>query len=198
MKMKTKTNRSGFTLIEMLVVVAIIGILAAILVPLAGGARKATLKRRATLEMNSIKVALLRFYDDHHYMPWGDPANMMTVPKVGDDALTWTGGPGAQENVMKWLTGDNPMAKIYLQIPEKSKKSGTLVFVEPWKNSATGIRMPYKIGLDRNMDGVVTVAGTDVSQWDGKTVSEKVLVCSSLPPGQDEPLKTFDVVEEYP
>lgn len=193
--MKTKTSRTGFTLVEILVVIAIIAVLASIILPVAGTAGKTAQRRRAQAEMQSIKVAILQFQADHHYMPWGDPADKASA-KVGPDK--WATGEADQENVMKWLTGDNPMAKIYLQIPEKSKKSGTLVFIEPWKNSATGIRMPYKIGLDRNMDGVVTVAGTDVSQWDGKTVSEKVLVCSSLPPGQDEPLKTFDVVEENP
>ena len=199
MKAKTRADRSGlvppqagFTLIEMLVVVAIIGILAAILVPLAGGARKATLKRRATLEMNSIKVALLRFYDDHHYMPWGDPANMMTVPKVGDDALTWTGGAGAQENVMKWLTGDNPMKESYLQIPEKSRQDPDrpMTFTDPWGSE-------YNIGLDRDMDGQVTLASTDVPGWDGKTVKEKVVIWTrgDLSKNPPETLQTFDIVE---
>ena len=192
MKMKTRADWSGFTLIEMLVVVAIIGILASILVPLAGRAKNTTLKRRATLEMNSIKVALLRFYDDHHYMPWDDPADMMTVPKVGTDALTWTGGAGAQENVMKWLTGDNPMKESYLQIPEKSRQDPTrpMTFTDPWGSE-------YNIGLDRDMDGQVTLASTDVPGWDGKTVKEKVVIWTrgDLSKNPPETLQTFDIVE---
>lgn len=202
MKAKTRSDRSGlvpsragFTLIEMLVVVAIIGILAAILVPLAGGARKATLKRRATLEMNSIKVAVLRFYDDHHYMPWGDPGVdgvlAKALPKVGDDALTWTGGAGAQENVMKWLTGDNPMRTSYLQIPEKSRQDPTrpLTFTDPWGSE-------YNIGLDRDMDGQVTLASTDIPGWDGQTVKEKVVIWTRGDLSKDpiEPQQTFDIV----
>ena len=192
MKMKTRADWSGFTLIEMLVVVAIIGILASIIVPLAGRAKNTTLKRRATLEMNSIKVALLRFYDDHHYMPWDDPADMMTVPKVGTDALTWTGGAGAQENVMKWLTGDNPMKESYLQIPEKSRQDPTrpMTFTDPWGSE-------YNIGLDRDMDGQVTLASTDVPGWDGKTVKEKVVIWTrgDLSKNPPETLQTFDIVE---
>ena len=142
--------------------------------------------------MNSIKVALLRFYDDHHYMPWDDPADMMTVPKVGTDALTWTGGAGAQENVMKWLTGDNPMKESYLQIPEKSRRDAArpLTFTDPWGSE-------YNIGLDRDMDGQVTLASTDVPGWDGKTVKEKVVIWTrgDLSKNPPETLQTFDIVE---
>lgn len=190
--MKTRTERQGFTLIEILVVIAIIAILASIILPLATTGGKAAQRRRAQAEMQSIKVAILQFQADHRYMPWGDPADK-AAPKVGPDK--WAVGDADQENVMKWLTGDNPLGKIYLQVPEKSKKKGTLVFIQPWADPLTGERLPYKIGLDRNMDGTVTIAGTGVSQWEGRTVTEKVLVCSSVPPDQDEPLKTFDVVE---
>ncbi|MDD4342441.1 MAG: prepilin-type N-terminal cleavage/methylation domain-containing protein, partial [Kiritimatiellae bacterium] len=41
----------GFTLIEILVVIAIIALLAAILVPVAGNALKGAFKRRALVEM---------------------------------------------------------------------------------------------------------------------------------------------------
>ena len=192
MNVKSRANRGGFTLVEILVVIAIIAILAAIILPLAGSAGKAAQRRRAQTEMQSIKVAILQFQADHHYMPWGDPA-LKTAAKVGEDK--WTASESDQENVMKWLTGENPMTKVYLQIPEKSKKPGTQIFVEPWKDPLTNERLPYKIGMDRNMDGAVTVAETGVGKWDGKTVAEKVLVCSSIPPEKDEPLKTFDVVE---
>ena len=67
--MKTRKRTGGFTLIEILAVIAIIGILAAILVPVAGRTKETALKRRAALEMNSIKMAVLDFYADHKYMP---------------------------------------------------------------------------------------------------------------------------------
>jgi prepilin-type N-terminal cleavage/methylation domain-containing protein len=170
--------KAGFTLIEILVVIAIIGILAAILVPVAGGAKETALKRRAALEMQSIKVAVMQFQSDHRYMPWPDAV------KVGEDK--WAKDVATQTPVMELLTGNNPLKKDYLQIPEKSRPADkSLVFVDPWKQ-------PYVIGMDRNMDGAVLVANTDPA-WDGQTVMEKVLVYSPGPPGKNKPMKTFDV-----
>jgi len=179
MEMRTnKTSKRGFTLIEILVVIAIIAILVSILVPVAGSAKETALKRRAALEMQSIKVAVMQFQDDHRYMPWPDPV------KVGNDM--WTPGDGPQLPVMEMLTGSNAMKKIYLQIPEKSRPADkSMVFNDPWGQ-------PYVIGMDRNMDGVVVVANTDPA-WNGKTVSEKVLVFDKGPPGKNAPMKTFDV-----
>ena len=165
-------HKTGFTLIEILAVIAIIGILAAILVPVGGHARKAALKRRATVEMNSIKLAVLQFYDEHGYMPWpGDP-------KVGPDQ--WTAGDADQLAVMLILTGDNAMKKTYLQIPEKSRPApDSLVFIDPWKQ-------PYRVGLDRDMDGAVMPDGT----VGGDYVKEKALVYSLGDP-DDSPAKVM-------
>ena len=180
MKTATAHNRNGFTLIEILTVIAIIAILASIMVPLAGKTKQVAQKRRAMTEMQSIKVAVVSFYEDHHYMPWPD-----TI-KVGSDK--WVTDPAAQLMVMDLLTGNNPLKKVYLQVPEKSRPADkSLVFVDPWGQ-------PYLIGMDRNMDGAVDVAGTGLADWDGKKVMERVLVCSPGIPDKDEPLKTFDII----
>lgn len=179
--MKTKNQARGFTLIEILAVIAIIAIVVSILIPVAGGAKKTAQKRRAQTEMQSIKMAAMQFYDEHRYMPWPDAV------KVGADM--WAADAAAQSQVMDLLTGNNPLKKTYLQIPEKSRPADkSMVFIDPWGQ-------PYQIGMDRNMDGAVVVAGTGVAEWDGKVVMEKVLVFSPGIPDENEPLKTFDVVE---
>lgn len=184
MSHQPSTKRSAFTLIEMLVVITIIGILAAIIIPAAGGAKKSAQKRRAAVEMNAIKVAALQFYADHKYMPWpGDP-------KVGKDE--WATDETTQIPVMDLLTGSNALRKIYLQIPEKSRKKDPqddnppMRFLDPWGQE-------YQIGMDRNMDGAVEVSAVGVSDWNGKTIMEKVLVISKGPTDTHQPLKTFDV-----
>ena len=178
-------KKNGFTLIEMLAVIAIIAILAAILVPVVGGALQTAKKRRALTEMNSIKVAVMQFQTDHRYMPWPPVRYGGRDVRIGDDM--WATTNATQLPVMELLTGNNPMKKLYLQVPEKSRPDPTdMTFLDPWKQ-------PYIIGLDRNLDGMVVVANTGVADWDGKTVMEKVLVFSPGPPGENKPMKTFDV-----
>lgn len=194
--MKNGNPRRGFTLVEILVVIAIIAVLAAIIIPAAGGALLAAKKRRAMLEMNSIKTAISDFLRDHHYMPW-PPQNVQNrMIWVGSDQ--WANTIEAQEPIMEILIVTNAMRKSYLQIPEKSRpNSGTLAFVDPWGQ-------PYQIGLDRNLDGQVETkllwtqdGDTNSPGWNGRKVMEKVLVYSPGPPAPDDPapMKTFVVPE---
>jgi len=186
-----RQTRSGFTLIEILVVIAIIGILVSILVPVAGKALESAKRRRAETEMNSIKMAILQFQSDHHYMPW--PPEATGGARVGVDM--WTTDSDSQLDVMNILMGSNKMKKIYLQIPEKSRPTDkTLLFLDPWSDKETDYTY-YMIGMDRDLDGAFKVVGTGEPLWDGKTVMEKVLV---YPLGDPETnpkkkLKTFDV-----
>jgi prepilin-type N-terminal cleavage/methylation domain-containing protein len=183
MKATTRAKRAGFTLIEILVVIVIIGILAAIVVPVAGNAKKTALKRRAVLEMNTIKVAVLQFYEDHRYMPWGDPANAGQA-RVGADE--WTRNGQEREYLMRWLTGDNPLKKSYLQVPEKSRAGNNpLIFTDPWKQD-------YRVGIDRDLDGVMLPNDPDGLFGGSDYVKERVLVYSLGDPEDNEPLKTFD------
>lgn len=183
MKTKAMKNRAGFTLIEILTVIAIISILAAILVPVAGKARETALKRRALLEMNAIKMAVLEFQRDHKYMPW--PGEV----KVGEDV--WTTTQAEQQEVMELLTGNNPLNKAYLQITEKSRPdTGEMVFLDPWEDE-TGRRF-YRIGMDRNLDGAMLPNDPDGLFGGANYVTEKVLVYTVGPPDEQAPLKTFD------
>ena len=189
MNTKPRANRGGFTLIEILTVIAIVAILASILVPVAGKARKSALKKRAMVEMNSIKVAALQFVGDHRYMPW--PATIVSDRPIwiGDDMGTAADDGLDQLPVMELLTGNNAMKKVYLQIPEKSRPANnpaSMIFNDPWGQ-------PYRIKLDRNLDGAVLPD----ARFGGDYVKEKVLVYSLGDPSDDleeqKKLKTFDL-----
>ena len=172
-------TRKGITLIEVIAAISIIAILAAILLPIVGHAKRTALKRRAMMEMQSIRVAGLQFYADHGFMPWGDPTDP-TQTRTGEDKWTSTGVE--QANVMRWLTGENPIKKSYLQIPEKSRsRTNPLIFVDPWGQD-------YHIGMDRDLNGAVlpdaTFCGHDY-------INERILVYTLGDPDGGTLLKTF-------
>lgn len=65
-------NKRAFTLIELLVVAAIIGIIAAILVPALGGARESARRVECANNLRQIGLALHMYADDHEqFLPSG-------------------------------------------------------------------------------------------------------------------------------
>ena len=180
--MQAKRNGTGgFTLVEMLVVVAVISILAAILIPSIGAAQKSAKNRKAELECTSIKTAVEEFYKDFHYMPWGKPNDNKS--RAGDDQ--WAESAAEQKDVMAFLLGDNKLGKAYIEFSDAADGEKG-VFYDPWKN-------PYRIGMDRNMDQQVGLGG--------KTYKARVLVYSLGPDGKDQTsggadgddIRTFDL-----
>lgn len=145
-------KKSGFTLVEMLVVIAIIGILAGMLVPLATRGGEGAKKKKAEMEANSLVVAVGQFHDDHHYMPTKDDA------KLGKDQCFETNDKGWLE-VMQ---GTNAMAKNYLQ----ARLNQDDVLLDPWGQ-------PYRVAMDRNLDGRV--------EYDGRKAMETVVAISGGP-----------------
>lgn len=178
----------GFTLVEMLVVVAIIAILAAILIPTVGGARKTALKRKAELECNAIKTAIESFFSDFKYMPWEEGSGRGQF--VGDDK--WAEDAESQKDIMAFLRGENKLGKAYLEVSSRDSKSEASaeddegVFYDPWKH-------PYRIGIDRNLDQQI--------EYKGKKYKARVLVFSLGPDGEesdgssgkDDDIRTFDL-----
>ena len=91
-------NRKGFTLIELMIVVAIIGILAAVAIPGFMTYIKNSKTSEAKTNLDSIRKGALTYFEAEHYSPDGLSATTKQYPsattavKVGVDASTTTVG----------------------------------------------------------------------------------------------------------
>jgi type IV pilus assembly protein PilA len=67
--MSKRINRSGFTLVELLIVIAIIGILAAIAIPQFASYRQKSYNSSAQSDLRNVETNLEAFYADHQVYP---------------------------------------------------------------------------------------------------------------------------------
>ena len=171
-----KSNRSGFTLIEMLVVIAIIAVLVALLIPAVGKARQAAARTRAKHQIMDIMQAFTAYYDEYKRWPTG-----LTGYDNGRDIEYNTTGIQMETNVVVMLGGANVKNMNPKRIPFLQLEPGALnelgQYVDPWGN-------PYKYMLDFNGDNKVHIF---FSNMNGETnLNRQVAVWSRGRDGSDE------------
>ena len=68
-KIRKKLNSKGFTLIELMIVIAIIGILAAIAIPQFASYRQKAYNAAALSDLKTVKTTLEAYYAEHFVYP---------------------------------------------------------------------------------------------------------------------------------
>ena len=158
-------KRRKFTLIELLIVVAIIGILMGILLPVLSTVKTKGKEVKAKADMNSIVAACKQYESDYGIMPSLATADVMLEPTTVDSShKPLDDAPGSAANykaLFQVLTGVaypsgsgtapfNIRNIRYLEVPSSYSKIG---YTDPW--GAT-----YGIALDLNYDGTLGGSAT--------------------------------------
>lgn len=81
MKMMSRRNQHGITLIEIMVVLVILGILATIIIPRIAGKPEQARRTKAILDIKSIETALSLFHMDNGFYPSTEQGLLALVEK---------------------------------------------------------------------------------------------------------------------
>ena len=108
-ELKQQKNSSGFTLVELLVTIAIIGILSAVVLTSMSGARNQAKDGRRVSDIKQIQLALELYYDIHKAYPvdtamtgvlYVDPKPLNSFLKISKD-------PNGTDNYRYWSDGQD-------------------------------------------------------------------------------------------
>jgi prepilin-type N-terminal cleavage/methylation domain-containing protein len=135
--MKQNTTQQGFTLVELLVTIAIIAILAGILLPTVVKAFQKANQAKVRTELKSIETAVKAYMNEYSKLPIDDG-------EQGDPDFETTESY-SKDFVIKKLTGDNPRKIVFL---ESSSSDGT--FLNPWDKQ-------YLMWIDSNYDNEIKI-----------------------------------------
>jgi prepilin-type N-terminal cleavage/methylation domain-containing protein len=158
-----KSSRA-FTLIELLIVIAIIGILMALLFPAVQSALDAAKRTQAKNDVTQIATAIVGYETEYGRLP----STNETAGTVSGDVLTALMGSNTP-------SAPNPRQIVFLEVNDAKKgksgytNSGGGQFVDPW-----GIA--YKVIYDGDYNNTVSAGATSGSTAANQSVRKKAAV----------------------
>lgn len=142
---------TGFTLIEMLVVIGIIGLLMGLLFPAIQALKNAANRARAEQDLASFDTAIKGYFSEYGKYPLQVDATQdrVYVDTTYVQLLQILRADSSYVNIDQW----NSRRTVYLEVAEKAVVAGALK--DPWGND-------YKVAVDMDFDN-----STDTSAASG-------------------------------
>ena len=169
-----KTSSKRFTLIELLIVIAIIGILAGLVFPALGTVRNNAKRSKASTECQSLKTAIIMYESEFSCWPAkvsGSADALVQSKEPGNDKNNKDSEPPASGDDYEYarmcyaLVGNNSKKMVFFEAGiDYIPKYGIL---DPWGR-------PYQVMLDVDFDGKIkdgsnTKAVSAVNKANGRT-----------------------------
>ena len=157
--MKYKIRK--FTIIELIVVIAIIATLMALLMPVMTGVRRKAKETKAKAEMHSIITAIKSYEMTYGILPLPDGVAASGLLKTADgeseypDLLTFLTNVQTEDAD---VTG-NSRGIRFLDVPNQYVAKG---FLDPWEQD-------YSIYLDTDYDGIIVGPNANANEGQGFT-----------------------------
>lgn len=149
--MKRYKEMSAFTLIELLMVIAIIGILAGILIPAVGAVRKQANVAASKSQLSNYVTAITLYKGEYGYLPFSDKASSEKYSIKGDGAHFTETLSGRDIDGTTVQTGNNRRSIAFHSFSES----------EFWYDEAEGVVVPSRIADRFNNENIIIALDLD-------------------------------------